>query len=374
MSFDVIVVGLGAAGSAAAHQLARRGLSVLGLDRHAVPNDRGSSHGRSRVIRTAYYEDPAYVPLLRRAWALWEALETNAGEALLTKTGALNIGTPDHAAIRGVLDAARLHGLAHEVLTGNELARRHPVISPGPDDIAVFERDAGILAPERCVAAAAGAARRAGADLRGDTPALAIDAAGDGFAVHTRDRVFRAPRLVLSAGAWLADTALTFGSALPLTVERQVQLWFRADAASRMSPAELPVFIQFTERGVFYGLPDVGDGVKVCRHHGGEKTTADALDRSLRPRDVADVRSFLARHLPSLDGEPLDARICMYSNTPDDHFLIGPHPEHPSALVLGGFSGHGFKLAPVVGEIAADLISDGETQHPIALFDPARFR
>jgi len=373
VSFDVIVIGLGAAGSAAARHLAHRGQRVLGFDRHGVPNDLGSSHGQSRVIRTAYFEDPAYVPLLRRAWKLWEELEAETGRALLQRTGALNIGPADHPAIRGVREAVREHDLAHEVLDEGALAHRHPAFAPGPGDIAIFEEDAGILSPERCIAAHAESARRAGAELRESEAVIGVEATADGFEVRTGESKHHAMRLVLAAGAWLTSDALSFGRDLPLSVERQMQLWFRAPDGSDFTPGRLPVFVHFVTDRAFYGLPDVGDGVKVCRHHGGEAASPDDLDRPLREADVQDVRDYLRAHMGALDGEPIDSRACMYTNTPDDHFLVGPHPGHPKAVLLGGFSGHGFKLASVMGEIAADLAIEGRTAHRTALFAPSRF-
>jgi sarcosine oxidase len=369
-TFDVAVVGLGVMGAAIARELAAGGLRTVAFEQHDVPHALGSSHGSSRVIRTAYFEDARYVPLLRRAFELWEGLEKESARALLRRTGAVHIGAPEHAGIRGVLEAVNAHGLDFEVLEADEVTRRFPALVPGAGMVGVTERDAGILSAEACVSALAESALRHGAVIHARTEVLSLERAGSAFEVRTTRGAFGVGAVVLAPGAWLAGSTLGLVPTLPLVVERQVQLWF-----DKTSPVgdELPVFIQFMADRSYYGMPPHGvPGVKVCRHHGGERTTADALDRALRPEDEADVRGFLAAHLPHTNGSLLGARVCMYTNTPDEHFVIGAHPGEPGVFVAGGFSGHGFKLAPVVGEIVRDLVKNGATRHAVELFDPAR--
>ena len=371
---DAIVLGLGAMGSAAVHRLALRGLRVIGLEQHTAPHTLGSSSGESRVIRLAYFEDPRYVPLARRAYQLWQALEGEAGEGLLSPSGCLNIGPPDHEHIRGVLAASELHGLACERLDAAEMRRRFGALRVADADIGVYEEAAGILRPERCVAAQLAAAERLGVRLLQRERVVSVTATVDGVrVVSERDR-YQAGALVVCAGPWLVDPDSPVRIEAPLHAERQVQLWFAPRRPELHAPGRLPVFIHFDGDRIFYGVPQVHEpGIKVCRHHAGARVLPSTVDRVVHPADVEDVREFLRRHLPDTDGEPVRSAVCMYTNTPDLNFLIGPHPTLPRVFVAGGFSGHGFKFAPVVGEILADLVSQGRTAYQVEHFDPRRF-
>lgn len=364
-SADVVVVGVGGLGAAAAHHLARRGLSVLGLERATVPNALGSSHGRTRVIRKAYFEDPRYVPLLERAYVLWDALAAEHGAPLLRRTGCLELGAPDHPCITALLACARAHGLAHELLDAAAVRARFPAFAPGEGEVAVFEADGGVLRVEDCTRAHATLARAAGATIEEGVEVAALDPVA--ATVRLADGSTRAAgHLVVTAGAWL-PTLLP----LPVTVERQVQLWF----SPPRDPGRFPAFIHFTTAGNFYGIPgeSAADPIKVCRHHGGALTTAAALDREVHAADEATVRGHLARHLPSLDGPRVDAAVCMYANTRDEHFLVGALPGAPRTIVVGGGSGHAYKMASVLGEVAADLVVDGRSRFDLELFAPGRF-
>ena len=371
--YDAIVLGLGVMGAASLAELAARGLRVLGIERFDVPNARGSSHGATRVIRKAYFEDPAYVPMLERAWARWEGLSERIGEPLLHRTGALHFGPCDHVCIEGVRKSAHEHSLVIEELDAGEIARRFPALRAGAGDVGILERDGGFLLAERCVSALLEAALAAGAAAHARERAVAVEVGDGGVRVVTERGTYEAERLVLACGAWSEGDASPLSIPLPLKVERQVQLWFAPRDAALVSPARMPVFVRFGDE-CFYGVPHaVVPGVKVCRHHGGSATRAESLDRALHPEDEASVRAFVRAHVPVADGPLLAARVCMYTNTPDDHFAIGPHPEHPTRVTIAsGFSGHGFKLAPVVGEIVADSVT-GEAAPP-ALFRPDRFR
>jgi sarcosine oxidase len=379
--YDVLVLGVGGMGAAALAHLAARGLLVIGIEQDEVPSAHGSSAGETRVIRKAYFEDPRYVPLLLRAYELWHELEARAHETLLIRTGCLNLGDPGHAAILGVRESAARHALPHAVLDATEVRARFPALQPKPNEIGVFEEDAGFLRVEACTTAHARWALESGATLKTRTRVdeLVINASGvratldDGATVS-------AERIVISAGAWLASTKAlrAIAAKLPLRVERQVQLYFRPHDAALVTAPALSCFIHFGEDRAFYGLPFHGEqgqeaALKVCRHHGGETTTADTLDRTLRESDVETVREYLRMHLPQGDGALVRSRVCMYTNTPDDHFLVGPLEDLPNAIVLGGFSGHGYKMASVLGEIAADLATSGKSALDVSLFNPRRF-
>lgn len=378
-AFDVIVAGLGAMGSAAAFHLAARGQRVLGLEQYQPAHDRGSSHGHSRVIRLAYFEHPSYVPLLRRAYALWDELQRNTGTPLLTITGGLMVGRPDSEVVRGTLASAQTHDLPHEVLNPTALQRRFPPFTPSPDLVGVFEPQAGVLQPEACVRAHLSMADARGATLRFAERVLDWRAGGDGVEVTTDQGTYVARRLVLAPGAWapqhfhLPD--------LPLEVERQVLFWFDPDGGTApFAPARFPVYVWDHGAGVqVYGFPAQDGppgGVKVAFFRTGRATrcTPDTIDREVRAGEVAAMREAIARVLPSLaSGRLTAATTCMYTLTPDHHFVIGPHPAHPEVVLASPCSGHGFKFASVVGEVLADLTIDAATAHPIDLFDPRRF-
>ncbi len=376
LTYDVIILGLGGMGSAAAYHLARRGRRVLGLERYTAAHDQGSSHGQSRIIRQAYFEDPAYVPLLLRAYELWESLARETGRDLLTITGGLMIGAPDSAVVSGSLRSAQEHGLPHEVLDATELRRRYPPFTPAPNLVALSEARAGFLRPEDCVRAHLDGAAQHGADLRFETPVLAWDAApsGDGVRVRTDRGVYEAGRLVIAPGAWAPQLLADLG--LPLRVERRVMAWF--DPVGGVAPfavGHFPIYIWQTEDGVsFYGFPahdGPRGGVKVAFHNlpwTDASCTPDTVDRAVHPDEIERLRATLRPRLPSLSGPLLAAKTCLYTLTPDEHFVITAHPAQPQVALAAGFSGHGFKFASVVGEILADLATTGATRHPIQLF------
>lgn len=365
---DVVVVGLGVMGAATLAALARRGVRAVGLERFDVPHALGSSHGGTRVIRKAYYEDPRYVPLLHDAWDAWRALEAEVGEPLLVRTGGLHFGPERSADLQGVLTSARRHGLAHEVLDARAIAARFPVFVPGPDDLGVLEHDAGVLLAERSVQALVEVALRAGATVhaREDLGRLELD--GPRVVVRTPRRELACRRVVLTLGPWWPEHA-PIRAPVALQVERQVQLWVRPADPDAFRPGRFPVFLRFGD-DLVYGLPEAYfPGLKVAAHHGGEPTSPERVERGLRPEDEARVRRFLAAHLPSANGPLLAARVCLYTNSRDAHFRLGQHPDAPEVIVGAGFSGHGFKLAPVVGEILADYAIDGSSARTIDLFD-----
>jgi sarcosine oxidase len=372
MIYDVIIVGLGGAGSAAAMHIAARGRSVLGIEQFEFSNDRGSSHGKSRVIRKAYFEDERYVPLLTDSYRLWRELEHASGSDLLTITGGLNIGPADHPCIQGVEQSAIKHRLPYERIDADALRARWPMLRVTDNDVAIYEADAGVLVPELAVGAHIAEAQRMGAELISNTRVEVIETGAELLRVHAEGREHLAKALVLATGAWSTGKAALLPLELPLSSERQMQLWFDAKPAEEHRADRLSLLIRFFEDRSYYALPDIGDGVKACRHHGGEYINADVLDREVRDADVEDVRAFLRRTIPGADVAPREARACMYTNSPDDHFVIGPHPLHAKVWVATGFSGHGFKFMPVIGKALSELVVDGHTAHVIELFHPNR--
>jgi sarcosine oxidase len=373
-SYDAIVIGVGAMGAATCRALASRGARVLGLERFDLCHDRGSSHGRSRVVRKAYFEDPRYVPLLHAAYALWRELASQTGEEILHRTGCLNLGPADHECVRGARQSAEEHALPHEVLTAAEVRARWPVLDPAEGDVGIYEADAGFVVPERCVRLLADEARRRGAELREREPVRRWSSDGPDLAVATERATYRCRQLVVAAGPWLGRIPGPVPLELPLRVERQVQLWFRPRGPERFRAGRLPVLIHFLGGRAYYAVPASADDLfKVARHHGGETAEPDAVRRRVTAADEADVRSYLRRHVPEADAAPAASEVCLYTNTPDDHFVIDRHPGREDVFVAGGFSGHGFKFAPLVGEIVADLMLQGRTRHPVELFSARRF-
>jgi sarcosine oxidase len=366
-ALDAVVIGVGVIGAACLDALARRGLRVLGLDRWQIPHAMGSSHGGTRVIRMAYFEGPDYVPLLQRSWRAWEALAAWRGERLLLRTGVLHFGPEDQVA--AVLACARDRALPHQALSAAEIAARWPAFRPAAADAGIYEDDGGVLYAERCVSALVERAIDHGAEVRGGQRVRGVVAGADGVVVDTDAGPVRAAKVVLAAGAWSAGAEALLPLPLPLRVERQVQLWFAPTAPALVTPAAMPVFLRFSREGTFYGMPRVElPGVKVCEHFGGVATTAEALDRTPTAADESRVRAFVERHLPAAAGPLLGARVCMYTTTADEHFVIGPHPDHAERVVVAtGMSGHGFKLAPAIGELVADCVADADAEIPAFL-------
>lgn len=376
-AYDVIVVGLGGTGSAAAYHLAARGQRVLGVERYGPAHDRGSSHGGSRAIRQAYFEDPAYVPLLVRAYELWERLAHDAGRELITVTGGLVLGGEQSPVITGSKRSAQSCGIAHEMLDAREIRRRFRTMTPARDVVGFYEDTAGVVRPEAGVAAHLQLAHRAGAELRFHEPVTHWDADpyGAGVRVETSDNSYTAARLVICPGAWAPELLACLG--LSFQAQRYVQYWFDPVVGTGpYEPGRHPIYVWETGDGrQLWGHPALADGqagVKVSFLSGGSPCTPWTLDRTVRPAEVEIIRGYLRPRVPTLPGALLHASTCMYTSTPDDHFVLAAHPEHPQVTVACGLSGHGFKFVPVVGEILADLVVDGSSRHPVDMFDPRR--
>ena len=366
--FEVAIAGLGAMGSAAAYHLSRRGIEVIGFDRFLPPHTKGSSHGETRIIRVAYFEDPRYVPFVSRAWSLWLDLEMERETSLLRQTGGLMIGPPDGPVAGGALKSALAHDLPHERLDAETLMRRYPAHRVEPGDVAVWEPQAGFLDPEGCVAAHVQGARIAGAELHGDEPVLEWRPEGAGVVVRTAKEEYGADRLILAAGAWLPR--LLPGRSAEFTVTRQPLFWFEpSENAALFDPGRFPIFIrEHQPRRYIYGFPMLGGRIKFAIHMEGEVADPDTLRRTAGDEEVEAIRAILDRCLPGAAGTCVERAVCMYTNTADEHFRLGPLPEHPQVLVASCCSGHGFKFAPAVGEALADLVEGKDPQVDLGLF------
>jgi sarcosine oxidase len=372
-AYDVIVIGLGGMGSAAAYHLAARGQRVLGLEKFTPAHDKGSSHGGSRIIRQSYFEDPAYVPLLLRAYELWEQLARDTGREVYRVTGGLFLGPPDCLTVAGSLRASQEWDLPHDVLDAGEIRSRFPNFTPQPGDVALYEDKAGFARPEMTVQAHIDVAERAGATLSFGEEVLEWGETSGGVTVRTAAGTYHAGQLVICPGAWAPQLLADFG--IPITIERQVLYWLDP-AGGTSSFVDHPIFIDENAHGEqIYGFPAIDGpdgGVKVAFFRKGVVCTPETIDRTVREQEIDEMRTRVAELLPALDGPCLHSATCMYSNTPDEHFVIARHPDSANVTVACGFSGHGFKFVPVVGEILADLAITGSTSHPISLFDPRR--
>ncbi len=370
-SYDAIVIGIGGVGSAALYHLATRGARVLGLDRFGPGHDRGSSHGQTRIIRLAYFEHPDYVPLLRRAYQLWSELGECRGRPLYHEVGLLQVGPPDGPVVSGVRRSAQEHGLEIEELSPSEIRRRFPGFHAPDEWHGVFERRAGYLEVEACVVAHLEEAIRLGAELRTGVTVQRWRADGDGLTVTTDAGQFHAERLVLAPGSWAPQ--LLGDLQLRLEVRRKSQFWYPSSAEFHADRG-CPAFLFDTPEGVFYGLPQIDErGLKVAEHTGGS-LVADPLtvDRALEAAEQSRVERFLADHLPSVGRPLLHHSVCMYTLTPDEHFIVDRHPADPRVVLAAGLSGHGFKFTGVLGEALADLALEGSTRLPIGFLSLSR--
>lgn len=371
--YDAIVVGLGAMGSQSLAHLARREVRVLGLDRFTPPHDLGSSHGRSRIIREAYFEDPIYVPLVQRAYECWAELEAESGTTLLRRTGGLCYGPPDGELVSGARRSAELHGLPFESLDADALRKRFPAFVVDDGWTGVLEPRAGMLDPEKAIAAALAVAARHGAEVRTGETVLRWRQEGDGVVVETDQGRYAAAQLVLSAGMWIGE--LVPELALPFSVQRNVLYWFSPRSESPLfGPERFPVFLgELAPDLMWYGFPDTGDGVKVALHHHGPIVSPDSVDRTVSRAEVEYLRTLLQRYLPAANGALRETGVCTYTNVPDEHFVIDRHPAASRVWVASPCSGHGFKFSVAIGEVLADLVMGDRPRFDLKPFSIARF-
>ena len=371
--YDVIVAGVGGMGSAAVYHLARRGAKVLGLEQFDIPHELGSSHGVTRIIRLAYAEHPNYVPLLRRAYELWRELEVEVDERLLIITGGFDIGERQTSIVRGSLDACAQHDLAHEVLDAETLQQRFPGYRLPSSMVAVYQPDAGILLPERCIVAHVNAAMQLGAEVHTREPVVEWGMGDGNVWVRTDRETYRARRLVVTAGSWARNLVPALRE---LTVpERQVLLWTQPLRPELFALGAFPIFNMEAPEGHYYGFPVYGvPGFKIGRyHHRYERVDPDDVDRVCHPEDEAILREAIRNYFPDADGPTLAMKTCLFTNSPDEHFILDHHPDYREVALAAGFSGHGFKFCSVVGEIMAQLTLDGDTPHDTGMFRLGRF-
>jgi sarcosine oxidase len=372
-TYDVIVLGLGGVGSSAVYHLARAGYHVAGIDQFSPPHDRGSSHGRTRIIRKAYFEHPDYVPLLQRAYQLWHQLESDAGRQLFRKTGLLLVGPRDGEVLRGVKTSADRYDLPIETMDMEQAMSRFPGLVGSPSWTALLEVDAGYLHVEACIEAHLQDAECRGATLLTNESVIGWRAADNGVTVTTDRRSLRAARLICAAGPWSGE--IFKNQSIPLDVWRKHLYWYKA-AATYSQESGFPCFFFDTPTGYYYGFPESdGCGLKVARHSGGQVVHSLANETHQQsPEDRCAVELFLKQHLPQVEQELLHWQGCYYTMTPDQHFIVDSHPEHDSVVIVAGLSGHGFKFTSVLGELAAQLATNREPQLEIRFLSWDRFR
>ena len=370
-TYDAIVIGCGGMGSSIVCALAQRGVRVLGVDQHAVPHCRGSSHGQTRIIRQAYFEHPDYVPLLLEAYRQWVELEACAGQKLLHQTGLLQVGPPDGFLVPGVRASADAHQLPIETFTGREIAENFPGFHAAEDCVGLFERQAGYLLVEEAISAYLDQAINAGAQILTDRQPARWSVDGQGVRVAVGEEVFAAGQLVVAAGSWTNQLVIDLG--VELQVVKKHMYWF-ANESSRYRH-QSPVFFYETPQGYFYGFPQLdARGIKVADHRGGERVADPGrLDATIDRDDQRRIEKFLCDHLPDISPQVTDHQVCMYTRSPDEHFIIDRHPHLPQVVLAAGFSGHGYKFAPVVGRAVADIVTEGKSPLPIDFFALKRF-
>ncbi|MGB9955419.1 N-methyl-L-tryptophan oxidase [Haloferax prahovense] len=372
--YDVAVVGVGGMGSATAYHLADRGLDVVGLERYDIPHSQGSSHGITRIIRRAYYEHPSYVPLIERAYDLWDDLAEETGREVIHRTGSIDAGPEDNDVFAGSKRSCEEHDIPHEVLTGAEVNERFPGYELPEEYRAVYQEDGGFIVPEQAIIAHTEAAQARGAEIRARERVEDWAETNDGgVRVRTDRGVYVADALVLAAGAWNYKLASALdGLAVP---ERQALAWFQPESPATFAPEEFPVWNLSVPEGRFYGFPvhDV-PGFKLGKyHHRDEEVDPDDFDREPNRADEAILRDVTEKYFPEAAGPTMSLATCMFTNSPDEHFILDTLPDHPQVAVGAGFSGHGFKFASVIGEILADLVVDGESDLPLDMFSLDRF-
>lgn len=364
-SADVIVLGVGGMGSAACYHLAKRGVSVLGIEQYSTGHDRGSSHGDTRIIRQAYFEHADYVPLLKRAYELWNSLSEECGQKLFHKTGVVFFGEVQSNLITLILKSATLHGIPVQVLDREQAVKKWPGYVPPQNFQAVFEPGAGYLEVENCVRAHASLAKKMGATIVSDQKVLEWREQNGEITVVTDKNTYHAKKLVVTAGAWNKNFLKDLN--ISLKVHRNIALWYKADDRY-LKEKGMPCFGMEVPEGFIYGFPQIDEfGVKVALHKPGNFVEdAYHVDREVHASDRTIVESCLKKYLPGLDvKKPLKQSVCFYTMSKDEHFIIDKHPQHKNVVFAAGFSGHGFKFASVVGEILADLAQYEKTSHPI---------
>ena len=375
MTWDVIVIGVGGMGSAVVYELAARGCKVLGLEQHNIPHDLGSSHGVNRMIRLAYAEDPRYVPMVRRSYKLWRELGRKVRERLLFITGGVDAGAEDSWIVQGSLKSCVAHGLKFDLLTSAELHQRFPGFRLPKRMIALYQPQGGFVLSERSIVAHVSLALGLGAEIHAREKVLSWEVRGGKVVVKTDRGQYKASRLVITAGAWAGEVIKSLNGLV--TAERQVLLWVQPKRPELFRLGAFPVFYMQDGKDKFYGLPPYGvPGFKFGKYnHLNELVDPNRMDRECHPKDEEVLRRGIRKFFPEADGPTIAMKTCLFENTSDEHFILDQHPQFPQVSIAAGFSGHGFKFCPVVGEIMADLALDGGSKSfDLSLFSLERFR
>jgi sarcosine oxidase len=367
---DVVVVGGGVMGLAAAYELARAGRSVTLLDQHERGHSLGSSHGPTRMTRLAY-DGADYVELCRTASRLWRELELASKQSLLNECGGMDLGDRTTLASNGVRDTYLATGVPFEELDRDEIVRRFPQFTPPDDAIALYQPSYGLLSADRCVAAFADLARRHGATLRDGVTVSSVAPDGDGVIVETSEGRILAGRAILAAGSWMKPMLVMLGLDLPVTVLKEQLAFFEVEDLEPFRPGRFPLVIHRFPNTTSIGSAfpaTTTSGVKMMIDRIGPVVDPHDADRTIDQGHLEHLRRYATNLLPGLTGVMTETTSCRYTMTPDEDFILDRHPEHPQIVVASPCSGHGFKFAPVIGKILADLAIDGRTSHNIARF------
>ena len=376
-TYDAIVIGQGAMGSAAAYYLARRGQRVLALEQFELDHQRGSSYGHSRIIRYSYHH-PAYVSLARDTFPLWRAVEAELGEQLYVKTGGIDFGPADDPILRQTIAAVNSGGIDHELISADEAGKRFPQFHFADGSEVLYQPDSGFIKASRAVLGHVELARRHGAEVKDKTPVTSIRLGSDSVEVEAAGESYAAGRLILTTGAWTRTLLREQGIDLPLAALR-CQLNFMSPPEPRDFAAErCPVWIahvRTTHPESVYGIPaHDGSGFKIAFHGGQAHAHPSQIDYTPEQSDVEGLRDFMRRYIPRLAEAPVsESRICLYTQTPDEDFIVDKLPQHSHVVIGAGFSGHGFKFSTTVGKMLSDLALDGATPHDDSLFKMRRF-
>jgi sarcosine oxidase len=373
-TFDVAVLGVGGIGSAACYHLARTGLRVVGIEQFSIPHSRGSSHGVTRILREGLHENETYVPLVRRALELWRELEKTSGTQLFYQTGSLDIGLPESSIVVGSLKSCQRWSIPHETFAASELRRRYPVLRIYDEMVAVFQPNSGFVLAEGSITAHVNGACDHGAEIHGHEKMTGWEANGDGYTIQTTQDRYEVGQIVFTVGAWASKVT---GLSVQVRPERAVLGWFQPkENAARFGVGSLPVWIiDSPDGGHFYGLPVFGiPGFKLGRL----SRNLDEVDPDLPllepdSRDEQDLRQFLEKHFPDANGSLLSMQTAFFEHSPDRHFIIGELPDFPRAWVIAGLSGHGFKYASALGELAKDLLVQRKSEYDLSPFRLDRF-
>lgn len=372
MNADVAVIGIGSMGSMALWQLAKMGVNVIGIEQFTPGHDKGAGHGETRIFRTAYGEGTAYVPFLQEGRKLWLDLERETGVKLYSEIGRIIIGHDDDGSLDEEINGAKQYNLPYEVLTPNEAEKRFPQHIYESNNLIYVDPTAGYIKPELAIETAVAHAQDLGAKLYTNTKVTKIDPNDEGVKIYTEDQVFHVKKVIMSVGAWTSQLLPSLN--FPIWVERQVLLWYKARNPELFHEDQFPIFSRNIEEHRLYGFPSLDENlVKVAFHHGGESVHPDTIDRSIQNNDTQLMSSYIKKYIPNLIPQSVKGKVCMYTNTEDNHFIIGPLASIPNVTMLGPMAGHGFKFATIMGKLAAEAATESSLTLPIDMFEPERF-